>query len=202
MDTILLTHRKQIRKPIHHGSKANISSSKLRIDILFKLVPNLNLDHHHKPVMLLALISIILILILIMIVFIIAIAVVILLRMDRRTTITQDYRAPIHISIILNHIFLHTLPSRVLIRRGHRFRMYRAYHPIMKLRNIRNSIRQHRSTAIGDAVIQKDQIQGYELLVAHQAPHRDVQLRMHHRLKVVCSKFHWSTLLFADTVIA
>ena len=149
--------------------------------------------------MLLALISIILILIII--IFMIAIAVVIPLRVDHRTITTLDYRAPIHLSIIPNHIFPRTLPSRVLIRRGHRLRMYHAYHPIMKLRNIRNLIRQYRSRTIGDAVIQKDQIQGYELLVAHQAPHRDVQLQMHHRSKAVCSKFRWSTHLFADTVI-
>ena len=190
----LLTHRNQIRGPtIHHNTQANINSSnisKLKIDILSKPIPNFNLNLIHKQVVLPNLISIQTVAIILILILTIAIAIVVLRKMDHRTIIIgQDFRIPIlRLSIILHQIFSQNLSSQMPIRRGRRIRMYRA-------------CRQRQTTVIRDAVVHRDQPQVHKLLV-NQVLYRNVLPQTHRRLKVECSKYHWSTLSFVDTVIA
>lgn len=191
MDT-LLTHRNQIREPIHHNSQPNINSSrisKLRVDILSKIVPNFNLTLNHKRVVLPSLISILAVAAILNLVLIIAMAIV-LRKMDRRTIISQVFRI-IRLPIALYHIFPQNLSSQMPISHGPRIRMYHA-------------CRQHRSMVISDAVILRDQLQGNNLRRVNQVLLLlgNGRAQTHHRSKAECSKYHWSILLFADTVIA
>ena len=193
MDT-LLTHRSQIREPIHHKFQANTNSnsiSKLRIDILSKVVPNFNLNLNHKRLVLPSPIFILTAALILILVLIIHIASV-LRKMHLRTVIlSQDFRIP-RLPITLYHIFTRNLSSQMPISRGRHIRMYRMY----------RACRQYRSTVIKDAVIHKNQPQGYKLLLANQVLHRDGRAQRHHRSKADCSKSHWSNLSFVDTVIA
>ena len=105
--------------------------------------------------------------------------VIVILWMDHRIIKSRDFRVLIHLSILLSHIFLHNLFSRVFIKHG---QTYRACHPIMK-----KSKRRHRSMVIiQDALIHKDRIQEGELLLVL---HRNDQPQTHRRSKAVCSTF-------------
>jgi hypothetical protein len=195
----LLTHRNQIREPIHHNSQANINSSsisKLRIDILSKPVPNFNFNfnlilNRKRMIALPSLISILrlTVAIILILVLIIAMPIIVRRKMDHRIIINQDFRISIRPSITLHQIFSQNLSSQMLIRRSRRIRIYHACR------------QQHRLTVIRDAVVRKDQPQGCKLL-ANQLVHRDDLPQMHRRSKADCSKSPWSTLSFVDSVIA
>ena len=186
----LLTHRNQIREPIHHNCQANISSSisKLCIDTLSKIFPNFNLILSHKQIVLPSLIYILTVAIILILILIIPI--VVRRRMDHRIIIGQDFQMAIRPSITLYQIFIHNISSQMPIRRCRiRIRMYHACR------------QQHRLTVIRDVVVRKDQQQGYKLL-ANQLIHRDDLPQTHRRSKVECSESHWSIHSFVDSVIA
>lgn len=170
----LLTHRNQIREPIHHNSQPNINSSsisKLWIIILLKLVPNFNPILNHKRIVLPSLISILTVAIILILVLIILI--IVRRKMDHRIIIGQDFRIATCLSITLYQIFSQNLCSQMPVRHWRRIRIFRACR------------QQHRSMVIRDAVVRKDHPQEYKQ-TANQLIRRDDLPQTHRRSKAEC----------------